>query len=93
MTDAADRRKVVLLLGICQWPDWRWVQSVYLHWMHHEDHWVAGAAITGLGHLARCARRMDKAIVVPALEALVQNRPAMAGKIENALDDIAMFTE
>lgn len=93
MPNAGDREKAILLLGIHECSDWRWVQSVYLEWMQHQDHWIASAAITGLGHLARCAGQIEKNKVVPALEALAKTRLEMAGKVEDALGDIEMFAK
>jgi hypothetical protein len=71
-------------------PDWRWVQERCLEMLKHPSETVRGAAVISLGHLARIHRTLDLGIVVPALEA-VRCDAALAGKVEDAFDDIAVF--
>ena len=40
-------------LAISELDDVEWVETVYLEYIHDDDQWVASAAITGLGHLAK----------------------------------------
>jgi hypothetical protein len=80
-----------LLLAMSSLSDWQWVQSIYLEYAHHSDRWVAAAAIIGLGHLAMSARRLDKAQVLPVLEAIAQSNPDLAGKVGDAISDIEVF--
>jgi len=80
------------LLGICGLvDDWAWVQETYLGFIEHENVWVAGAAINGLGHLARIARRLDKARVLAVLRALPTDDPFVNGKVADAIADIEHF--
>ena len=83
------------LLGIYELGDehWEWVQATYLQFLKHEDEWVACAATTGLGHLARVSRRIDHEMVVPALKQISERSLRMKGKVSDALEDIAMFAK
>ncbi|MDK1288395.1 hypothetical protein [Pseudoalteromonas umbrosa] len=81
----------LLLLGLCELEDWKWVQNIYLKYIYDDDHWVATAAITGLGHLARISGQLDKKTVVQSLTALIEIKPALEGKVRNTISDIEMF--
>ena len=41
--------------------------SLYLKYVNDEDRWIASAAITGLGHLARTSGQLDKDLVIATL--------------------------
>ncbi|MFE7741497.1 hypothetical protein [Nocardia sp. NPDC057455] len=51
---------------------------------------MRAAAATPLGHLARIHRAIDGERVVPVLSQS-SNEPEIAGRVEDALDDIAVF--
>lgn len=70
--------------------DWRSAQSACLRFLKHHDVSVRGVAATCLGHLARLHRILDLELVVPALEALLQD-PHIGGRARDALDDIGVF--
>ncbi|MET0233015.1 MAG: hypothetical protein ABW224_00080 [Kibdelosporangium sp.] len=79
------------LLGLTNHdPDWRWVQEQCLALLAHPDKDVRGLAATCLGHLARIHRTIDLDKVVPALRQRSAD-PAIAGQIEDALEDIEMY--
>lgn len=73
-------------------PDRRWVEQKLLALTFDQDGSVRAVAALGLGHVARVHGSIDRAAVVPRLNALLAD-PVAAGNAENALDDIAMFTQ
>ena len=81
----------LLLLAMSELENWRWVQEKYLTYLTHEDKWVASAAITGLGHLARLSGNLDKDKVISSLKKLESERPELIGKIEDSISDIEVF--
>jgi hypothetical protein len=72
--------------------DWRWAQDTCLNFLNSESLEVRGIAATCLGHIARIHRQLDKEKVLAALRKHL-NEEAMAGRIEDAMDDIGMFFE
>lgn len=83
----------LLLLGMCELEDWKWVQNIYLEYVTHEDDSVAGAAVEGLGHLSRVSRNLEKERVIKRLRELELERPALAGHVEFAVEDIEHFIQ
>jgi hypothetical protein len=71
-------------------PDWQWLQDKCIQMTSHPDFDVAGLAITSFGHIARIHGNLDLGTVLPLLERLHVN-PELAGRVEDALDDIAMY--
>ncbi|MDB5971727.1 MAG: hypothetical protein JWQ90_4177 [Hydrocarboniphaga sp.] len=70
--------------------DWRWVQKRCLYFLESDDEDISGLAATCLGHIARIHRQLDKDVVVHALRSKLSNAK-IAGRIEDALDDIDTF--
>ncbi|MBC3879964.1 hypothetical protein H8K35_06495 [Undibacterium sp. LX40W] len=73
--------------------DWNWAQEKCLSFLKSSDIQVAGLAATCLGHIARIHRRLDKERVLIALRDASLNTPFIAGKVEDALDDIDTFIQ
>jgi hypothetical protein len=71
--------------------DWKWVQDKCLTFFMNESPDISGLAATCLGHLARIHGQLEKDKVIPLLKSRL-NDPAIAGQIEDALNDIEMFT-
>jgi hypothetical protein len=71
-------------------PDAAWLTDRALRLVDSPDFGVRAAAVTAVGHLARIHRAIDEERVVPALCRL-SNEPEIAGRVEDALDDIAVF--
>lgn len=71
-------------------PDWRWVQNQCLALLRHESADVRAIAITCLGHLARIHRQLDAAKVIAELQNH-QNDEQIAGRVRDALDDLALY--
>lgn len=72
--------------------DWRWVQEKCLEFLASDDADISGLAATCLGHIARIHRSLDKERVMTALtQRLGDSR--IAGRIEDALDDIMCFLD
>lgn len=70
--------------------DWLHAQDVCLKFLGSDVSDLRGLAVTCLGHIARVHGRLDIDKVVPALTALLDD-PEVAGRVEDALDDISMF--
>ena len=71
--------------------DWKWVQDKCLYFLTNDNPEISGLAATCLGHIARIHRQIEKDKVIPLLRSRLNN-PDIAGQIEDALSDIAMFT-
>ncbi len=80
-----------LLLSMCELEDWKWVQDIYLQFVRDKNHWVAAAAITALGHLARIAGKLEKDRVIDILKDISNTRQELKGKAKDAISDINMF--
>jgi len=80
------------LLDICfNFDEWEWVQDVCLKLMTFENENICGLAITCIGHIARIHSTIDKKKVLPVLKDKM-NDERFLGRVEDALDDINMFT-
>jgi hypothetical protein len=71
--------------------NWRWAQEKCLWALHDWRDEVKAAAITSLGHLARIHHTLSLEIVVPELQKM-KGDPKLGGIVEDALEDILMFT-
>lgn len=71
-------------------PDWRWLQNKCIEMSEHLDSDVAGLAVACLGDIARIHRTLDLETVLPALKKR-QGNPEIAGRVEDALDDIEIY--
>jgi hypothetical protein len=72
-------------------PDLHWVQELCLNFLSHGDSRISGLAATCLGHLARIHRNIDREKVLSALHHHLSNEE-IAGRVEDAIDDIEMFS-
>jgi len=80
------------LLGVTHHEaDWEWVQDHCLSFLNSPLSDVRNTAIICLGHLARIHRKLDRPKVLAAL-ANMRTNPECSGFVEDALDDIEMFT-
>ncbi|NQE68454.1 hypothetical protein NG2371_02912 [Nocardia gamkensis] len=92
MLDSGDGtavREAILSVAL-QVPDAAWVTDRALRLVDSPDFGVRAAAVTAVGHLARIHRAIDEERVVPVLRPM-SNEPEIAGRVEDALDDIAVF--
>src|SRR6266508_6794362 len=71
-------------------PDWRWAQNWCLFFTEHPDYVIRGVAANCLGDLARIHRCLELDKVFPVLKKLLCD-PKVAGRVEDALDDIRVF--
>jgi hypothetical protein len=83
------RMEAILSLALYE-SDWKLVQGECLTLLTDDDADIVNTAILGLGHVARLRRNLDLDLVVPALESL-QGDARYAGRVGDALDDIAAF--
>lgn len=70
--------------------DWQWAQNICLHFLDSDDPNISGLAAISLGHIARIHRKLDKDRVKSALENKMNN-PLIAGRVQDALDDIEIY--
>jgi len=89
---SAGKIEEVLLRVTFHDEDWQWVQFYCLKFLEHPDKGVRAIAAICLGHLACIHGTIDTTLVVPALKAH-RTDPDVAGNVDNALDDIAMFVK
>jgi hypothetical protein len=68
-------------------PDWRWVQSQCLRFLTHADVGVRRNAVTCLGLIAVFHKKLDKDLVLPALQKAAED-PEVKSRAEDSLDDI-----
>lgn len=73
------------------YKNWRWVQAKCLFYVENGNDGLQQTAILCLGHLARIHRQLDLEIVIPLLEKL-KSQNNLQGQIEDALDDIDIYT-
>jgi hypothetical protein len=71
-------------------PDWKWLQDLCLSLVEYVEPDVRAAAVTSLGHIARIHGRIERSLVEPRLRQLLDD-PFLAGRAQDALDDIASF--
>ncbi len=50
----------LLLYGISEVEDWKWVQDIYCKYLNHDDKMVVIASIKGLSEIARINKKLDK---------------------------------
>lgn len=80
------------LLGLAlHYEDWRWVQGVCLSLLDHENIDLRRTAVMSLGHLARIHGDIGEEVRVELEKRRLD--PALEGRAQDALDDIAMFVE
>ncbi|CAA0149339.1 hypothetical protein [Tenacibaculum maritimum] len=72
--------------------DWEWVENKCLELINSKDNDIKGLAITCLGHLARIHGKINYKKVSKILESNLSDL-TIKGRIEDAFDDIKMFTE
>ena len=87
--DSVARMDALLSLALYD-PDWELAQDRCLALLGDHDRNVVATAILGLAHVARLHRRLDLERVLPELERL-RSEPALLGRVEDAIDDIAVF--
>lgn len=81
----------LFLLSLSEVDNWKLAQDIYLKYINNEDKWIASAAITGLGHVARISKMLEKEMVVQTLKKTLAKRPELEGKINDTLNDILIF--
>ncbi|WP_392551273.1 hypothetical protein RHO14_07200 [Orbus wheelerorum] len=72
--------------------DWYWAQNICLYFLDSDNPIISGLAATSLGHIARIHHNLDKQKVLLALEQKV-NDPAIRGRVQDALDDIEIYSQ
>lgn len=90
--DSNDVEKICeAMVGVAFYEqDWKWAQDKYLDLFKSDNPDISGLAATCLGHIARIHHKIEKEKVVNALRARINNNE-IAGRIEDALEDIEKF--
>jgi len=70
--------------------DWKWVQDKCISFLMNDNPDISGLAATCLGHVARLHRQIEKERVIILLRSR-QNNVKIAGRIEDAINDIEMY--
>jgi hypothetical protein len=81
--------RALVAVAFCE-PDWKWVQDKCLCFLQNKDPAISGLAATCLGHVARIHQKLEREKVVAALCSRCEDTD-IAGRIEDALNDINMF--
>ena len=81
----------LLLAGISQIDDYKWVQDTFLKYLCHDDFWVAKSAINGFSDLARIHGQLDLEKVTASLKELAIKKPSLSGYVEETLEDLKIF--
>ncbi len=87
----AERVSCALVRLALHEPDRAFVEDVLAIHLQAPDAWVRGVAATCVGHVARVHRAVDAPRLVPLLRRLSADART-AGRVEDALSDIEMFT-
>jgi hypothetical protein len=87
--DSVARMDALLSLALYD-PDGEFAQDRCLALLHDSDRDVVATAILGLAHIARLHGSLDLERVLPELQRL-RAEPALLGRVEDAMDDIAVF--
>jgi vesicle coat complex subunit len=89
MLASADPRQIANALASAAYydPDWRWVQGQCLFYLTHADVEVRRSAATCLGLLAVFHKKLDAAVVLPALKNAAAD-PEVKAWAEDALAEI-----
>ncbi|MFW9080869.1 hypothetical protein ACOI9X_16585 [Pseudomonas sp. P2757] len=93
LASGADAETAAALISIgLNESDRIWAQNTCLKHFEAESELVVAAAVTALGHIARRHGEVDKESVIPALDTVKTTFSALAGVVEDTLDDIHAFT-
>jgi hypothetical protein len=88
----SSNRIIDALLRLSHFPiEYDQTERACLTHLDSEDFNVRRIAVLALGHLARTCRFIDKGKIIPILKAMSQD-PTISGTVEDALDDIEIFT-
>jgi hypothetical protein len=78
-----------LLAAAFDAPDWRWAQEQCLRFLAHPV--LRGLAVICFGHVAMVHKQLDYERIVPLLQRIRREEPALAGSAYDALTDIHQF--
>lgn len=69
-----------------------WAEHTCLQFIDHPDDSFSAAAIVAIGHIARRFGAVDMVKITPAFERARRRSPSLSAAVNNAMDDIEMFT-
>jgi hypothetical protein len=91
-SDVLDRRTGAILLMVNKFYQSDWVLKRLIDLSSSEDVNVKNLTITCIGHIARLRGEIDRSLVMPVLQRLLQDSN-FSGIAQDALDDIEIFTK
>lgn len=82
---------IVTLLSIAlNEPDRDWAEKKCLQYLKHPNSDIKDAAILSIAHIARIDRRFNQ-YAIPFFKKYLKN-PELSGRVQDAIDDICVFT-
>ncbi|OPA96258.1 hypothetical protein BFW88_06030 [Pseudomonas fluorescens] len=90
-TDRAKVTEALISIGLNE-MDGEWAQQTCIQFIGHPDNQTASAAIVAIGHIARRFGEVDMTKVIPAFEQARRRGSALSAAVNDAMDDIEMFT-
>jgi hypothetical protein len=79
-----------LVAVVLNTKDREWAEDFCISCASHSSAGVRGLVATCIGHIARIHRQLDLAKMTPILRTLSRD-PDIAGRVQDAIDDICMF--
>lgn len=90
-TDRGKVTEALISIGLDE-MDGEWAQHTCLQFIGHPDDEIAAAAIVAIGHIARRFGEVDMTKITPAFEQARQRSSSLSAAVNDAMDDIKMFT-
>lgn len=90
-TDRAKVTEALISIGLDE-MDGEWAQQTCIQFIGHPDEQIASAAIVAIGHIARRFGEVDMAKIIPAFEQARRRCSTLSAAVNDAMDDIEMFT-
>lgn len=90
-SDVSKVTEALISIGLDE-MDGEWAQGTCLQFIRHPDDQIAAAAIVAIGHIARRFGELDMTKITPAFEQARRRSPSLSAAVNDATDDIEMFT-
>ncbi|KRP60888.1 hypothetical protein [Pseudomonas trivialis] len=90
-TDRSKVTEALISIGLNE-MDGGWAQNTCFQFIGHPDDDIASAAIVAIGHIARRFGEIDMTKIIPAFEQARRRGTALSASVNDAMDDIEMFT-
>lgn len=90
-SDVSKVTEALISIGLDE-MDGAWAQETCLQFIEHKEGDIAAAAIVAIGHIARRFGEVDMKKIAPAFEQARRRSPSLSAAVNDAMDDIEMFT-